>query len=357
MSKKFATLSLLALLALPAGLAQDLNGAGASFPYPLYSTMFDAYHQEFGIEVNYQSIGSGGGQRQMLEQTVDFGGSDSPMMDEALGDAPNSGTTGGPNPLLHVPVALAAVVPTYDFTPVAANPETPLRFTGEVLAEIYLGGITNWSDSRLQELNPDFSLPDLDITVVHRADASGTTSIFVDYLAKASGRWAEEVSQGPQTSVAWPVGYGGRGNDGVASLVSQTPGAIGYVAHEYAVANGLGIALVQNRAGNFIEANLDSVAAAADVELPADMRATFTDTTNPDGFPIAGFTWVLVYGDQEYAGRTREQAQQTVDLIRWMITDGQRFNNDLNYARVVGAAQEGGLRLLDDISYGEEPLD
>src|SRR5690606_36345401 len=223
----------------------------------------------------------------MLEQTVDFGGSDSPMTDEALAGAPSSAALGGPNPILHIPAALAAVVPTYNFEPLAPNPDAPLRFSGEVLADIFLGNITNWSDPRLAELNPDVDLPDLEITVAHRSDGSGTTSIFVDYLAKVSEQWARDVSEGPQTSVAWPVGFGGRGNEGVSGLVSQIPGSIGYVAHEYAVANGLGIGVMQNASGNFVEPTLESVAAAADVELPADMRATFTNTDNPEGYPIA----------------------------------------------------------------------
>lgn len=337
--------------------AQELTGAGASFPYPLYSTMFDAYDQEFDIEVNYGSIGSGGGQRQMLEQTVDFGGSDAPMSDESMSAAPESSVAGGPNPVLHVPAALAAVVPTYNFEPLRENPEEPLRFSGEVLADIYLGNVTTWNDPALQELNPGADLPDLEISVAHRSDGSGTTSIFVDYLAKVSDEWAAEVSTGTQTSVSWPVGFGGRGNEGVAGLVSQIPGSIGYVSHEYAVANDLGVGTVRNSSGNFIEPSLEAVATAADVELPDDMRATFTNTDNPDGFPIAGFTWVLVYQDQDYGGRSQERAQQTVDLIRWMITDGQRFHNDLNYAEVVGAARDGGLRLLDSITYGGDDLD
>lgn len=340
-----------------AAVAQDLTGAGATFPFPLYSKMFNEYEKLTGLQVNYQSIGSGGGQRQMLEQTVDFGGSDAPMTDESLAQAPASSAYGGPNPILHIPAALAAVVPTYNFEPLSPNPAEPLRFSGAVLADIFLGNITNWSDPRLQALNPDIALPELEITVVHRSDGSGTTSIFVDYLAKVSEQWAREVSSGSQTSVSWPVGNGGKGNEGVAGLVSQIPGAIGYVSLEYAVANGLGVGIVQNSSGNFVDPTLDAVAAAADVELPEDMRATFTNTDNPEGWPIAGFTWILVYQDQNYKGRSMEQAQRTVDLIRWMITDGQQYNNALNYAQVLGAARDGGLRLLDTITYGGEALE
>lgn len=356
MKRLFASLIVAAFAFVSGAVAQDLTGAGATFPFPLYSTMFDAYNQEFGLEVNYQSIGSGGGQRQMLEQTVDFGGSDAPMSDESMAQAPASEHYGGPNPILHIPAALAAVVPTYNWEPVAPNPDTPVRFSGEVLADIYLGNITQWNDPALVELNPGIELPDLAISVAHRSDGSGTTSIWVDYLAKVSEQWAEEVSTGSQTSVSWPVGFGGKGNEGVAGLVSQIPGTLGYVSLEYAVANDLGVGTVQNSSGNFIEPTLEAVASAADVELPEDMRATFTNTDNPDGFPIAGFTWILLYQDQDYAGRSMEQAQRTVDLVRWMITDGQEFNEGLNYARVVGAAQEGGLRLLDSVTYGGEDL-
>lgn len=353
------TLTLLAILAATAApaLAQDMTGAGASFPFPLYSTMFDAYADATGIEVNYQSIGSGGGQRQMIEQTVDFGGSDAPMSDASMSDAPVSDALGGSNPILHVPATLAAVVPSYNFEPVAENPAEPIVFSPDVLADVFLGTITHWQDPRIVELNPDVALPDLDITVAHRSDGSGTTSIFVDYLGKVSERWAEEVSTGPQTSVDWPTGFGGNGNEGVAGLIEQIPGSLGYVSLEYAAQNDLGVASMINAAGNEVRPSLDAVASAADVELPEDMRATFTNTDNPDGWPIAGFSWVLVYQDQAYAGRTREQAQRTVDLIAWMITEGQAFANDLNYAEIRGAAQEGGFDQLRRVTYDGQPLE
>lgn len=351
-----AALSALLIAAAPA-MAQDLTGAGATFPFPLYATMFDAYVDATGLEVNYQSIGSGGGQRQMLEQTVDFGGSDAPMTDESMAEANESDALGGPNPILHVPATLAAVVPSYNFEPVTENPEEPLVLSPDVLADIFLGAITNWQDPRIAELNEGVELPNLDISVAHRSDGSGTTSIFVDYLGKVSDAWASEVSTGPQTAVDWPVGFGGNGNEGVAGLIDQIPGTLGYVSLEYAVENELGVASMVNAAGNVVAPTLDAVALAADVPLPEDMRATFTNTDNADGWPIAGFSWVLVYQDQDYAGRSQEQAQQTVDLIAWMITEGQAFANDLNYAEIRGAAQEGGFAQLAKITYGDEPLE
>lgn len=357
MKKLMTALSTLVLLAAAPALAQDLTGAGASFPFPLYSTMFAEYDDVTGLQVNYQSIGSGGGQRQILEQTVDFGGSDAPMTDESMAEAPSSDAYDGPNPILHVPATLAAVVPSYNFEPIAENPAEPLVLSPDVLADIFLGQITSWQDPRITELNEGVELPDLAISVAHRSDGSGTTSIFVDYLGKVSETWASEVSTGPQTAVDWPAGFGGNGNEGVAGLISQIPGTLGYVSLEYAVENELGVASMINASGNVVAPTLDAVALAADVELPEDMRATFTNTDNPDGWPISGFSWVLVYQDQDYAGRSQEQAQRTVDLIAWMITEGQAFANDLNYAEIRGAAQDGGFDLLAKITYGDEPLE
>lgn len=310
--------------------------------------MFAAYNEEFGIQVNYQAIGSGGGRSALLDQTVDFAGTDAAFSDEELADAPGT--------ILHIPTASGAVVLGYNFAPLAEEPEGGLTLSGEVVADIFLGNITEWSDPAIAELNPGAELPDLPITVAHRSDGSGTTAIFVDYLAKVSEQWASEVSTGPQTSVSWPTGIGGDGNAGVTNIIAQTPGAIGYVALEYAIENNVTYANMINAAGNTVEATLDAVAAAADVEMPADLRATFTNSENPDAWPVAGFTWVVMYEDQNYAGRSRERAQQTLDLIRWMITDGQRFNNPLNYGQITGFPQERALELLDGVNYGGQPL-
>jgi phosphate transport system substrate-binding protein len=228
--------------------------------------------------------------------------------------------------------------------------------SGEVVADIFLGNITEWSDPAITELNPDVEIPDLPITVAHRSDGSGTTSIFVDYLGKVSEQWASEVSTGPQTSVQWPTGIGGDGNAGVTNIVAQTPGAIGYVGLEYAVENNVAYTNMINASGETVEPTLEAVAAAADTELPDDLRATFTDSDNPAAWPIAGFTWVVMYEDQNYGERTQEQAQQTLDLVRWMITEGQQYNNELNYGQLADSTQERALELLDGVTYGGEPL-
>lgn len=348
MKKLTALLTLLAFALLSSAWAQDINGAGASFPDPLYQRMFEVYNEEFGIEVNYQAIGSGGGRNALLDQTVDFAGSDAFLSDEILAEAPGE--------IVHVAMASGAVVLAYNFEGVAELSE-PLVLDGATVADIFLGNITTWNDPAIAEPNPDVELPNLPITVAHRSDGSGTTSIFVDYLAKVSEQWAAEVSKGPETSVNWPTGIGGEGNPGVANIVASTPGAIGYVGLEYAVENDLGAANMVNAAGELVEPTLDAVAAAADIELPDDLRATFTNSDNPAAWPIAGFTWILLYQDQNYAGRSQEQAQMTVDLVRWMLTEGQAYNNDLNYGQITGAPQERGLEILDGVTYDGEPLE
>lgn len=341
-------LALLASLSLGAAFAQDLNGAGASFPDPLYQEMFSAYNEEFGIQVNYQAIGSGGGRSALLDQTVDFAGTDAAFSDEELADAPGT--------ILHIPTASGAVVLGYNFSPLAEAPEGGLVLDGQTVADIFLGNITEWTDPAIAELNPGAELPDLPITVAHRSDGSGTTAIFVDYLSKVSEQWASEVSTGPQTSVEWPTGIGGDGNAGVTNIVAQTPGAIGYVGLEYAVENNVSYTNLVNAAGNTVEATLEAVAAAADTELPDDLRGTFTNSDNPEAWPIAGFTWVVMYEDQNYAGRSQEQAQQTLDLVRWMITDGQQYNNPLNYGQLAESTQARALELLGGVTYGGQPL-
>lgn len=336
-------------------LSQDLLGSGATAPALLYLAMFESYEQERGINVEYQAIGSGGGRRDIVNQVVDFGASDAFVEDNQLASAPTDPLTGEPNRILHIPAAVVGVMPTYNFEPIFENPEF-IRFTGAVLADIYLGNIVRWSDPAIQNLNSNITLPDIPITVVYRSDSSGTTSIFVDYLAKVSPQWASDVSQGPRASVSWPAGFGGDGNGGVSNIVAATPGAIGYVSLEFAVENNLGIGVMQNRSGNFVVPTTDSLAAAADTDLPTDLRATFTDTDIPDGWPIAGFTWILVYENQDYQGRSSERARATINLVRWMLGDGQRFHNELSSGRIIGNARAGALRLLDTVRYGERPL-
>ncbi len=313
-----ATLLLSAALGTAAKL---INGAGATFPYPIYSKWFDEYRKLNGVQINYQSIGSGGGIRQLLEGTVDFGASDGPMTDEQLAQAKI--------PILHFPTVLGAVVATFNLPGI----ET-LKFSPEALAGIFLGKITTWNDPTIAKDNPGVALPAQPIVPVHRSDGSGTTYVFVDYLSKVSPEWAKTV--GRNTSVAWPVGLGGKGNEGVTGLVKQTPNAIGYVELVYAVQNKLPYAAVKNRAGAFVTPTLESVtaaAAAAAGNMPADFRVSITDAAAPGAYPISSFTWLLVPSQIADA----EKGQAIVGFLGWMLADGQTFTKPLGYAPLPAA--------------------
>jgi phosphate transport system substrate-binding protein len=303
--------------AVPGRAAVLVNGAGATFPYPIYSKWFDEFHKRNpDVQINYQSIGSGGGIRQVTEGTVDFGASDGPMTDEQLAQTKV--------PILHFPTVLGAVVPTYNL------PGSPrLRLSGDVLAGIFLGRITQWNDPAIVAENPDVTLPAEPIVPVHRSDGSGTTYVFVDYLTKVSAEWAKSVGTG--TAVSWPVGLGGKGNEGVSGLVKQTSNALGYVELIYAVQNELPYADVRNAAGRWVRASLDSVtaaAAAASADMPADFRVSITNPPAADAYPIASFTWFLV------PSRIPDQAKGTAikQFLEWMLGDGQSFAKALGYA-------------------------
>ncbi len=294
-----------------------INGAGATFPYPIYSKWFDEYTKvDPSVRFNYQSIGSGGGIRQITERTVDFGATDGPMTDEQLKQAPAE--------LFHIPTVLGAVVATYNLP---GNPK--LQFTPDLLADIFLGKITKWNDARLTAANPGAPLPDQSIVVVHRSDGSGTTYIFVDYLSKVSPEWAQKVGRG--TSVNWPVGLGGKGNEGVAGQIKGSPGALGYVELAYATVNKLPVASIRNQSGKFVEPTIQSTtaaAASAAKSMPADFRVSLTNPSGADAYPIASFTWLLVYKEQ--ADPTKGRA--LVKFLRWAVRDGQRYTSDLLYA-------------------------
>ena len=322
--------------------AQTLTGAGATFPYPLYVRYFEEYARLTGVRVNYQPIGSGGGQRQLRERTVHFGASDAFLTDEQLSQYPG--------PVVHIPTAIGAVVPTYHLPGVTR----PLRFTGELLADIFLGKVRQWNDPRLLRLNAGVQLPPLPIIVVRRSDGSGTTFIWADYLAKVSPEWRARVGVG--TSLDWPVGLGGRGNEGVAGLVRQTPGALGYVELIYALENDLPYGAVENRSGQFIVPDLDSVSLAADVAIPADTRVSLTDTGHPQGYPIAGFTWLLVYRELSLSTESLEQARALADLLWWVVHDGQRYNEALHYARLPQAAVLRAEEIIRSLTYQGQPL-
>lgn len=338
-------LALLAILMLMplAVMAQrvELTGAGASFPYPLYQQMFDEYHKQTQVRINYQAIGSGGGMRQISNQTVDFAGTDAIMGDQAIKEA-------GAH-ILHIPICLGAVVITYN---IPGNPK--LRWTSDLIADVYLGKVKRWNDERIRELNPGVNMPDMEIVVVHRSDGSGTTAIFSDYLSKVHSEWREKVGHG--TSLQWPLGLGGRGNPGVAGLVRQIPGSIGYVEFIYAYSNNLPVGIVKNSSGNFIDPTIRSVELAADIDLPADTRASITDTDAPQGYPISGLTWLLLYQEQNYANRTQRQAQETLRLLWWMITDGQKYCAPLHYAPLAESAREKAKALLRSCTYNGRPI-
>ena len=298
----------------------DLTGAGATFPYPLYSKWFDAYAAKTGVRINYQSIGSGGGIRQLSEQTVDFGASDSPMSDVELAKA-----RGGP--ILHYPMTMGAVVITYNLPSVTR----PLRLTGDVVADVYLGRITKWNDARIAALNPGVSLPASDILVVHRSDGSGTSYIFTDYLTTVSRSWSAGPGKGKE--VQWPVGLGAKGNEGVAGQVSQMAGAIGYVELAYANQNRLAVAQIRNAAGNFVAPTIRSVTeAAAGVAkgLPAttDYRISIVNAPGKAAYPISSMTWILVYENMPDSAK----AKKLSDFLKWAIHDGQKLAPALDYA-------------------------
>ncbi|HWF04980.1 MAG TPA: phosphate ABC transporter substrate-binding protein PstS [Candidatus Angelobacter sp.] len=295
----------------------NLNGAGATFPNPIYQKWFSEYHNAHGdIQINYQSIGSGGGIKQLQAGTVDFGASDGPMTDEQLAQTPGK--------VFHIPTVLGAVVPTYNINGVTGE----LKFSGDVLANIYLGNIKKWNDPRIAKANPGVKFPDTDIVVVHRTDGSGTTYIFTDFLSKVSSAWKDKVGKG--TSVNWPAGLGGKGNEGVSGMVKQTEGSIGYVELIYALSNKMPYGSVQNPGGEFVKASLESVtAAAASVkDMPDDFRVSITNAPGKQAYPISSFTWLLV--PAEWADAGKEKA--FVDFLTWMVDKGQGMTSDLAYA-------------------------
>ena len=297
----------------------SLTGAGATFPNPIYTKWFDAYARSTGARINYQSIGSGGGIRQFTEGTVDFGATDGPMTDDQIAAVQGN--------VLHVPTVLGAVVVTYNLPSLGA---TKLQIDGPAIVDMFSGRIKRWNDSRIAALNPGVALPDRDIIVVHRSDGSGTTFVFVDYLSKVSPEWKSTV--GAATSVNWPVGLGGKGNEGVTQQVKQTEGAVGYVELIYAISNGLPYASVKNAAGTFVEPSLKSVsAAAASAELApdTDFRVTITNAPGADAYPISSFTWLLV----KKTGMDAAKAATLRTFMEWMISsDAQRMAADLHYA-------------------------
>jgi len=321
--------------------AKELIGAGATFPYPLYSKMFDQYHKEKGIQVNYQSIGSGGGIKQLENKTVDFGASDAPLSDEEMKAMPGA--------VIHIPTCLGAVMITYNLE---GSPK--LKLTPELIADIFLGKITNWNDKRLSSLNPGVKLPALAITVIHRSDGSGTTYVFSDYLSKVSSQWNTKPGKGK--ALDWPVGLGAKGNEGVGGMVKQTPGAIGYVELAYVIQNKIPAATIKNKSGNFIEASIKSISASAAVRLPEDLRVSLTNTDAKDGYPITSFTYILLYEKQALEGRSMDKAKGTVELVNWMITKGQQYAEPLLYAPLPKETATAAKNRLKMVNFNNKPL-
>jgi phosphate transport system substrate-binding protein len=314
---------------------QMLNGAGATFPYPIYSKWFSDYATQTGVKINYQSIGSGGGIKQLQGGIVDFGASDSPMSDDEISNAKHGH-------VLHFPTVLGAVVITYNLPGVGA----PLKLTGEVISDIFMGKVTRWNDARLAALNPEVTLPAQDIIVVHRSDGSGTTYVFTDYLASASQTWSVEAGgPGRGKDVQWPVGLGGKGNEGVAGQVKQTAASIGYVELAYAKQNNLPIAHIRNSSGSYVEPSIASITAAADgaigsLTADTDYRVSIVNGPGADGYPISSFTWLLIYETPPNAAKGRT----LVEFMRWMYSVGQNNAAALDYAPLPSAL---GQQLTD----------
>src|SRR6266436_4766294 len=319
-----------------------LQGAGATFPNPLYQKWLSEYGKlNPHVKIDYQSIGSGGGIKQIQARTVDFGASDSPMKDEDLRAAPG--------PILHIPTVLGAVVITYNL----AGVSQPLHFTPEVIADIFLGKIKQWSDPKIKADNAGVSFPNADITVVHRSDSSGTSAVFTDYLSKVSPEWKEKVGAG--SSPNWPAGIGGKGNEGVTGQVKQTPNTIGYVELAYAVQNKLPAALVRNKAGNFVEPTIDAVtqaAAASVATTPDDLRVSITDAAGPAAYPISSYTYILAYKAQSDATK----GKTLVDFLWWGIHDGEKFAKELQYAPLPDEITKRAEAKINSITAGGKPL-
>ncbi|MEA3186987.1 MAG: phosphate transport system substrate-binding protein [Chthoniobacter sp.] len=311
-----------------------INGAGATFPYPIYSKWFDEYAKvDPSVRFNYQSIGSGGGQKQIMAETVDFGASDGPVSDDNLAKAPRK--------LLHIPTVAGADVIVYNL------PGSPaLKLDADAIAGIFLGTIKKWNDAKIAALNPGVTLPDVDVVVVHRSDGSGTTYIFTDYLSKVSADWKSKV--GTNTSVNWPTGLGAKGNEGVSGQVKQTPGAVGYVELIYALQNKMAFADVKNAAGKSIKPSLESVTAAlATADIPDDFRFSMTNAAGDDSYPIAGTSWLLVYQEQKDATK----GKKLVEFLKWAETQGEQMAKDLNYAPLPEAVQKRVLSRIDEIKF------
>ncbi len=320
----------------------SLTAAGATFPMPYYNLVFKDYTKETDVLVTYGGIGSGGGIRSLKDKVVDFGATDAFLSDAKLAEMPGD--------VVHIPTCIGAVVIAYNLPGV-----DELKLSDKLLEKIFMGEITNWNDPALKSNNEGVNLPDLEITFVHRSDGSGTTHIFSDYMSKVSSKWAEEVGAGK--SLKWPVGMGAKGNPGVAGTISQTEGAIGYIGSEFAFAQKIQTAKVQNSSGEYIEPSIASISAAAQGEIPADTRVMLTNSSDPASYPISGFTWIILYKDQAYDGRSQAQAKGTLEFLDWLISEkAQGQAEKVNYAPLPEAAVAKAKAILRSVTYGGEKI-
>jgi len=319
-----------------------LLGAGSTFVNPLFSKLYSEYNKQTGLKVNYQSIGSGGGIQQLISKTVDFGASDAPLNDEQ--------TTKMAAEAVHIPMCAGAVVLSYNL----ADVKDTLKFTPDVIAGMFQGTIKTWNDPAIAAINKGVKLPNTPIVIAHRSDGSGTTNIFTTYLSKVNAEWA--VKPGKGSAINWPSGLGAKGNEGVAGLIKQTPGAIGYIELAYALQNKMAFGSIQNKGGQFILPSVASTSAAGNIQIPADAKISLTNTEAADGYPISGFTWALLYKEQKYNNRSEARATKLVNLLWWNIHEGQQYCEGLNYAKLSPAAVSVGETLLKSVTYDGKPL-
>ncbi len=320
----------------------SLTAAGATFPMPYYNMVFKTYGDKTGTQITYGGIGSGGGIRSLTDKVVDFGATDAYLEDAQMTEMPAE--------IVHIPTVLGAVVIAYNLEGIDG-----LKLSSELLEKIFMGEITKWNDSKIKSINPDLNLPDLAITVIVRSDGSGTTHIFSDYMTKVSSKWADKVGTGK--SLQWPVGMGAKGNPGVAGTISQTQGAVGYIGSEYAFAMKIQTAQLQNSSGNFVLPTIETVSAAAQGEIPADTRIMLTNSTDPNSYPISGFTWIILYKEQNYNNRTKEQALATVKLLDWLVSEeAQGEAEKVHYAPLPVSAVEKAKTILHGVTFDGTPL-
>lgn len=314
-----------------------LTAAGATFPMPFYNLAFKKYTNATGLLLSYGGIGSGGGIRSLKDQIVDFGATDAYLSDKDLEENPLT--------VVHIPTCIGAVVIAYNLPGI-----DEIKLSNQLLEDVFMGKITKWNDAKIKAANPEVNLPEMNITVVYRSDGSGTTYIFSDYMSKISQAWEGQVGRGK--SLQWPVGMGAKGNPGVAGTISQTEGSIGYIGSEYAFAQNISFALIENQAGNYIKPTIESISASAQGEIPADTRVMLTNSSDPGAYPISGFTWVIFYREQAYNGRSKTQAEETIKFLNWIIgEEAQTVAQSVNYAPLPKKAVELSKEILKSVTY------